>query len=142
MTRISVGYTEQMIDKHINKERIEVLRIPNDIKKGRTKVDLKRIPKSFRLGTGHTIFFHDKIGFLKKHYEALTEECIKRGFTPTDYSDAFNDIPSHLMNDYTPTEYDRRIVRERITERLKTMQHLKYYREPITIEEAINKLNE
>ena len=140
MTRISVGYTKQMVDKHINKERIEVLRIPNDIKNGRTKVDLKRIPKDFRLGTGHAIFFHDKVLFLKKHYEALTEECIKRGFNPTDYSDTFNDIPIHLMNDYTPTKYDIQIVRERITERLKTMKNLKYYREPITVEEAINKL--
>lgn len=142
MTRISVGYTRQMVDKHINKERIEVLRIPNDIKNGRTKVDLKRIPKDFRLGTGHTIFFHNKVGFLKRHYEELTAECIRRGFNPTDYSDAFNNIPSHLMNDYTPTEYDRQIVRERITERLKTMSNLRFNREPITVEEAINKLND
>lgn len=142
MTRISVGYTKQMVDKHINKERIEVLRIPNDIKNGRTKVDLKRIPKDFCLGTGHTIFFHNKILFLKKHYEALTEECIRRGFNPTDYSDAFEGIPSHLMNDYEPTEYDRQIVRERITERLKGMKNLRYNKEPITIEEAIKKLEE
>lgn len=142
MTRISAGYTVQMVDKHINKERIEVLRIPNAIKNGKTKVDLRRIPKDFRLGTGHTIFFHNKIGFLKRHYEELTAEAIRRGFNPTDYSDAFNDIPSHLMNDYTPTEHDRQVVRERITERLKTMKNLRFNREPITIEEAINKLND
>lgn len=142
MTRISVGFTKQMVDKHINRERIEVLRIPNSIKSGKTKVDLKRIPKDFCLGTGHTIFFHNKILFLKLHYEALTEECIRRGFNPTDYSDAFNDIPSHLMNDYIPTEHDKQIVRERITERLKTMLNLRYNKKPITIEEAINKLND
>jgi deoxyribonuclease (pyrimidine dimer) len=140
MTRISVGFNKQMVDKHINKERIEVLRIPNDIKNGRTKVDLKRIPKDFKLGTGHTIFFHNKIGFLKRHYEELTAECIRRGFNPTDYSDAFNDIPSHLMNDYEPTEHDIQIVRERITERLQTMKNLKYNREPISLEDAIKKL--
>ena len=142
MTRISVGFVKQCVDKHINKERTEVLRIPNAIKKGTAKVDLKKIPKDFRLGSGHVTFFYNKIGFLKKHYEALTEECIRRGFNPTDYSDAFNDIPSHLMNDYTPTEYDRQIVRERITERLKGMSNLRFNRKPITIEEAINKLNE
>ena len=83
-----------------------------------------------------------KCDFLKKHYEELTAECIRRGFNPTDYSDAFNDIPEHLMNDYTPTEYDRQIVRERITERLKSMSNLRYNREPITVEEAIKKLEE
>jgi hypothetical protein len=142
MTRISVGFNKHLVDKNLNRERIEVLRIPNAIKKGTAKIDLKKIPKDFRLGHLHVVFFYDKIGFLKRHYEELTAECIRRGFNPTDYSDAFEGIPEHLMNDYEPTEYDRQIVRERITERLKTMQHLKYNREPITVEEAINKLNE
>lgn len=44
------------------------------------------------------------------------------------------------MNDYEPTEHDIHIVRERITERLKGMKHLKYNREPISLEEAIKKL--
>jgi hypothetical protein len=140
MTRISVGFVKQCVDKHINKERTEVLRIPNAIKKGTAKIDLKKIPKDFRLGKLHVTFFYDKIGFLKRHYEELTAECIRRGFNPTDYSDAFNDIPSHLMNDYTPSEYDIQIVRERITDRLKTMKNLRYAKEPITVEEAIKKL--
>lgn len=139
MTRVSVGFVKQLTDKHLNRERIEVLRIPNKIKAGKYKS--KPIEK-FTLNKGHELSLMNKVGFLKKHYEALTAECIRRGFNPTDYSDAFEGIPSHLMNDYTPTEYDRQIVRERITERLKTMKHLKYYREPITIEEAINKLND
>jgi len=140
MTRVSVGFTHQLCDKHLLKERIEVLRIPNAMKKGTAKVDLRKIPKDFRLGKLHVTFFYDKVGFLKRHYEALTAECIKRGFNPTDYSDAFEDIPSHLMNDYAPSEYDIHIVRERIADRLKSMKNLKYSREPITLEEAIKKL--
>ena len=50
MTRVSAGYSRQLVDKHLNKERIEVLRIPNTIKKGTAKIDLKKIPKDFRLG--------------------------------------------------------------------------------------------
>lgn len=137
MTRVSVGFSHQLCDKHLNKERIEVLRIPNKIKAGKYKS--KPIEK-FTLNKGHELSLINKIGYLKKHYEALTAEAIKRGFNPTDYSDAFEGIPEHLMNDYTPTEYDIQIVRERITERLKTMNNLKYYREPITLDEAIKKL--
>lgn len=137
MTRVSVGFTHQLCDKHLNKERIEVLRIPNKIKAG--KYVSKPIDK-FTLNTGHELSLMNKVGFLKRHYEELTAESIRRGFNPTDYSDAFNDIPSHLMNDYTPTQHDIQIVRERITERLKKMKNLKYNREPITVEEAINKL--
>jgi len=137
MTRVSVGFTHQLCDKHLNRERIEVLRIPNKIKAN--KYVSKPIDK-FTLNKGHELSLINKVGFLKKHYEALTKECIKRGFNPTDYSDAFNDIPSHLMNDYTPTQHDIQIVRERITERLKTMKNLKYNREPITVEELILKM--
>ena len=137
MTRVSVGFVKQLTDKHLNRERIEVLRIPNKIKAGKYKS--KPIEK-FTLNKGHELSLMNKVGFLKRHYEALTAECIRRGFKPTDYSDAFNDIPSHLMNDYEPTEHDIQIVRERITERLKTMKNLKYNREPISLEEAINKL--
>ena len=139
MTRVSVGFVHQLTDKHLNKERIEVLRIPNKIKAGKYK---SKPIDAFTLNKGHELSLMNKVLFLKHHYEELTAECIRRGFNPTDYSDAFNDIPEHLMNDYTPTEYDRQIVRERITERLKTMQHLKYNREPITVEEAIKKLEE
>lgn len=139
MTRVSVGFVHQLCDKHLNKERIEVLRIPNKINQNKYKS--KPIDK-FTLGKGHELSLMNKVGFLKRHYEELTAECIRRGFNPTDYSDAFEGIPEHLMNDYEPTEYDRQIVRERITERLKTMKNLRYAKEPITLEEAINKLNE
>ena len=137
MTRVSVGFVKQLTDKHLNKERIEVLRIPNKIKAGKYK---SKPIDTFTLNKGHELSLMNKVGFLKRHYEELTAECIRRGFNPTDYSDAFNDIPSHLMNDYEPTEHDIQIVRERITERLQSMQNLKYNREPISLEDAIKKL--
>jgi len=137
MTRVSVGFTHQLCDKHLIKERIEVLRIPNKIKSNKYKS--KPLDK-FTLNKGHELSLVNKIGYLKKHYEALTAESIKRGFNVTDYSDAFIGIPEHLMNDYEPTEQDKFIVRERIIERLKTMKNLKYNREPITVEQAIDKL--
>jgi len=38
MTRISVGFNKHLVDKNLNRERIEVLRIPNAIKKGTAKL--------------------------------------------------------------------------------------------------------
>ena len=93
MTRVSVGFVHQLCDKHLNRERIEVLRIPNKIKAGKYKS--KPIDK-FTLNTGHELSLMNKVGFLKRHYEELTAECIRRGFNPTDYSDAFEGIPEHL----------------------------------------------
>ncbi len=140
MTRISVGVKpKELCDKHLNKERIEILRIPNSIKNGKAKINKNNIPKTFRLNTGHVIFFYDKIKYLHKRYNELTNECINRGFNVTDYSDAFNDIPNDLYNDYVESINDRLIVVERIKERLNTMENIKYYKKDIKLNELLLK---
>ena len=127
MTRISAGvHAKELCDAHLKKERIEILRIPNNIKSGKSKFDLKKIPKEFKLGTGHVKFFENKIKYLHNRYLELTEECQKRGFKTTDFSDSFNNIPPSLWNDYNPSVKDRKIVQERIAERLKTMKNVKF----------------
>jgi deoxyribonuclease (pyrimidine dimer) len=117
MTRINVGIpTKELVDKHLMAEHREIKRIPNCIAKGR--FDMKGQPKTFTLGTGHVKFFYDKLGYLKRRYEELYTECLIRGFNVQYYGDAWNDVPINLMGDYTPTDIDRQIIRERISERL------------------------
>lgn len=121
MTRINVGIpTKELVDKHLMAEHREIKRIPNCVAKG--KFDMKGQPKVFTLGTGHVKFFYDKLGYLKRRYEELYAECITRGFNVQYYGDAWNDVPIHLMGDYTPTNTDREIIRERISERLSKLK--------------------
>ncbi len=75
-------------------------------------------PKEFKLGSGHVKCFYDKIGYLKRRYDSIYIECLKRGYNVTDYSDCFTGIDSNLMNDYKPTQRDINIIKERIKERL------------------------
>jgi hypothetical protein len=136
MTRISVAVrSSELCDAHLIKERIEILRIPNSIKSGKAKVNLAKIPKTFTLGTGHVVFFYPRLKYLHKRYTELTEECLKRKFNVTDYSDAFHELPETLYNDYEETSADRFLLVERINERLNGMKNLKYYGEPITLEQ-------
>ena len=79
-------------------------------------VELKLVMVIF--GGLHVKFFYDKLGYLKRRYEELYAECITRGFNVQYYGDAWNDVPIELMGDYTPTNTDREIIRERISERL------------------------
>ncbi len=117
MTRINVGVKpKELVDKHLMAEHREIKRIPNCVAKG--KFDMKGQPKLFTLGTGHVKFFYDKLGYLKRRYEELYAECITRGFNVQYYGDAWSDVPIHLMGDYTPSDIDRAIIRERISERL------------------------
>lgn len=117
MTRINVGLKpSELVSKHLIAEHREIKRIPNCIKKG--KYSLDGIPKEFKLGAGHVKFFYNKLKYLHNRYIELYCECIDRGFNVTDYSNAFDDLPNELYNDYEPTKKDREIIIERINERL------------------------
>ena len=117
MTRINVGIPpKQLTNKHLIAEHRELKRIPNVVARGRC--NLKNIPPAFSLGKGHVSFFYDKLGYLRDRYRDLYNECINRGFNVQNYEASWNGIPSELMNGYTPTENDVRIITERIAERL------------------------
>jgi len=117
MTRINCGIPPaELIDKHLIAEHREIKRIPNCISKGRYSMNGQ--PDKFTLGTGHVKFFYDKLLYLRKRYEKIYNECKSRGFNVTYYGDAWEDIPEELMGDYEPNNEDRRIIRERIAERI------------------------
>lgn len=117
MTRINVSIPpKELTNKHLIAEHRELKRIPNVVAKGRC--NLKNIPQKFTLGKGHVSFFYDKLGYLKERYVSLYDECIARGFNVQNYLTSWDGVPSELMNGYTPTEEDGRIIRERIAERL------------------------
>lgn len=117
MTRINSGYPPiKLTDKHLIAEHREIKRIPNAISKGR--YNLNSIPSKFTLGKGHVSFFYDKLKYLKERYVELYQECKKRGFNVQNYESCWNGLPASLMNDYTPTEEDIKIITERINDRL------------------------
>jgi hypothetical protein len=117
MTRINCGIpVKELTNAHLLAEHREIKRIPNTVGSG--KAVIKDIPPDFRLGQGHVKFFYDKLLYLKNRYIEIYNECIERKFNVQYYIDAWDNIPISLMNDYTPTDVDREIVRDRIKERL------------------------
>lgn len=118
MTRINVGIPPaELTDKHLLAEHREIKRIPNMVKSGRAKI--VDIPKSFTLGKGHVKFFYNKMAYTQQRYQEIHKECRKRGFNIQNYNSAWYGLPTELFNNYTPTEQDIKIIKERITERLK-----------------------
>lgn len=118
MTRINVGYpVKKLTRQHLLSESREIKRIPNMVRTGRAK--LENIPEKFKLGAGHVKFFYDKLGYLLKRYREIYKECKRRGYNVTNYESAWYDLPDALMKDYTPTQHDRKIIKQRINERLK-----------------------
>jgi deoxyribonuclease (pyrimidine dimer) len=87
MTRINCAIPPyELGKKHLLSEHREIKRIPNCIRKNR--YNLKNTPKEFKLGKGHVSFFYDKLLYLKKRYEKIYKECLKRGFNVQYYGDA------------------------------------------------------
>lgn len=122
MTRINVGIPpKDLSNRHLMAEHREIKRVPNNVIK-RLKA-LKQInlgPQHFTLGTGHVLFFNDKLYYLHKRYVELREECIKRSIRVTDYEQAFLSVNSwapHLYNDWRPRKVDYEIILERLQER-------------------------
>jgi len=114
MTRINVGVgPRELPDKMLLAEHREITRIPNAIKKGRTK-NFDNLPPTFCLGTGHVRFFYDKLRYLAIRYSAIHAECRRRGFNVTDKTTAFHSLPAQLMGNYIPTETDRALIVARI----------------------------
>jgi deoxyribonuclease (pyrimidine dimer) len=117
MTRINVGYpVSNLTNKHLIAEHREIKRIPNVVSKGRYRLDTA--PKEFKLGIGHVSFFYTRLGYLKKRYIELYNECKRRGFNVQNYEDCWDGIPPELMGDYTPTEQAIQLITERIKDRL------------------------
>ena len=138
MTRINAGIKPiQVCDAHLFAEYRELKRIPNTVKSG--KAVIKNIPKVFSLNSGHVKWFYPRLKYLHKRSDMLYEELLRRGYEVQDYSNCFEDLPKELYNDWDDGEATPILV-ERIKERLKTMKNLKYYKEDISLEEAINNL--
>jgi len=120
MTRINIGIDPQeLCMQHLIAEHREIKRIPNAIKNGKAK--LTGIPETFRLGSGHVKFFYNKLGYLKDRYQLLYNECIERGYKVQNYLDAWDDIPAELMGNYEPSSADIQLIKNRIAERLQSM---------------------
>lgn len=118
MTRINVGVSPSELSRqHLLAEAREIKRVPNAVKSG--SFNMKGQPDQFTLGAGHVKFFYDKLGYLKKRYLSLHQECIKRGYNVTNFSSAWDGVPPEMMGEYTPTLKDREIILQRIKERTK-----------------------
>ena len=117
MTRINAGINPASLTRqHLLAEHREIKRIPNMVASGRA--NLTNIPEVFTLGTGHVKFFYNKLGYLLSRYRSIYSECVRRGYNVTDYTDAWSDIPSELMNDWQPSRADAAIVAQRIRSKL------------------------
>lgn len=96
MTRINAKIKPaDLIDQHLLAEYREIVRIPNTVKANLDNAykKVKQAPQTFKLGTGHVIYFYDKIKFLHERFLLLKEELQSREIETNMTDEMFYDIP-------------------------------------------------
>ena len=123
LTRINIVPTEELSDQHLVAEYRELFMVGSalarTLKSPNRDKSLSSIPEKFTLNTGHVKFFYNKGKYLHKRYIALQEEMKARGMNP-DPERVFKreQWPDELYNDWTPSEQEQAILRERLQERI------------------------
>ena len=123
MTRINTISVQELHTKHLVAEYRELPRIFGVAKKAEERGFLPatyKIPDNFTLGTGHVKFFSNKLLFLINRFNDLVAKCQARGINVQHTSVNYNNMPKNKLwfNDWIPTEESKRLIRERIAERI------------------------
>jgi deoxyribonuclease (pyrimidine dimer) len=131
MTRINTIDVRFLTDQHLRAEYLEYMFAVDVIYKSFRSRKLDGIPAKYVLGTGHILFFKDKLLYLKNRHERIKEELRHRGFRLNLTLD-FRDLPTFLFNDWMPSLEDIITNFDRVFERVMLKpEWYRYYRQEI-----------
>ena len=127
MTRINVINVKLLTDQHLFAEYREITRIFSLVKQACEKYPqgeiLAKIPPTYRLNTGHVLFFYNKLEFIEKRYFALRDEVLRRGFNVTLKDDIVKFrqvIKPCFYQDFLPSPTDVEVNVGRLVEKIET----------------------
>lgn len=122
MTRINLVDPTELHQKHLVAEYKEIVRVFALSRKAQFDVmrGKRDLPTEYTLGTGHVLFFYNKLGFILSRYKQLTQEMLRRGYSPNPIgeSELVFKIDKKMFGDYIPTEKAIGVNRQRIQERM------------------------
>ena len=118
MTRINLIDPKILTDQHLNAERVESTMALASARRSLQSRNGLRSSNVFTLNAGHVIFFHKRLGYLKRRFFELSEEMKRRGMNPQSPWPDDSWARADMWEDYTPTEADCNIIKARIRDRL------------------------
>jgi len=104
---------------HLTAEKHEITRVFGLARKAQYEMHKKKQPAAYTLGTGHVLYFYDKLKFIAKRYDSLCTEMKKRGYNCNQIpeQELLAGIGKHMQWDYVPTAEAIAINKQRIKER-------------------------
>ncbi|MDO4427630.1 MAG: pyrimidine dimer DNA glycosylase/endonuclease V [Moraxella sp.] len=125
MTRVNIIPVQELTDQHLFAEYREITRLFALVKQACDKypIDavLKKVVSTYRLSTGHILFFYDKLGYIERRYFELKDEVLKRRFNVSlkdDIVEFRQVIDKRFYNDFTPSQSDMAINIDRLIEKI------------------------
>ncbi len=122
MTRINLVNPTELHQKHLVAEYKEIVRVFALSRK--SQFDIMRgkrdIPHEYVLGTGHVLFFYNKLQFIADRYTCLINEMRRRGYSPNPIpmDELTSKIDKKMFGNYIPTEKAIALNRARIADRM------------------------
>jgi deoxyribonuclease (pyrimidine dimer) len=131
MVRINLIKPKFLSDQHLIAEYNEILMLFGYVKKHPNThfKQLSKIPKNYKLGEGHILFFKDKLIYLRNRHESIKKEMYKRGFKCR-IKINLEIYNKKLMNNWKPSNTDKEIIKKRIMNKINLKpKYYRYYKE-------------
>lgn len=119
MTRINLVDPEVLSNKHLVAEYHELPRIFGLCRKrvNAGTMHKVKIPTRYTMGTGHVVFFYDKLQFLVNRYNLLQKEMFRRGYKARYDSTGLTDGLEQYCNNWRPHINDVQVSFNRLCEK-------------------------
>ncbi len=128
MVRINLINPKFLADQHLIAEYNEILMLFGYVRK-HPHTHFNDIPKNYKLGQGHILFFKNKLRYLKKRFELIKKEMFRRGFSGKKEIN-LEGIDKELLNDWKVLGKDKVIIKSRLMEKINLKpSYYRYYGE-------------
>ena len=128
MVRINIIPPKYLTDQHLIAEYNEILMLLGHVKKN-PHIEIENLPKEYRLGEGHILFFRNKLKYLKKRFNKIKREMRRRKFKPKKDID-LTCFDKNLRKNWKPSRKDKEKIKNRLKEKIRLKpDYYTYYRE-------------
>lgn len=128
MVRINLINPKFLADQHLIAEYNEILMLFGYVRK-HPHTHFSQIPRNYKLGQGHILFFKNKLKYLEKRFELIKKEMKRRNFVGKKKV-SFEGIDKNLIKNWKPFDSDKEIIKKRLIEKINLKPtYYRYYRE-------------
>ncbi len=126
MVRINLINPKFLADQHLIAEYNEILMLLGYVQKNPNLI-LSKIPKKYKLGEGHILFFKNKLKYLERRFEIIKKEMNKRGFNCR-IKINIKKFDKNLVNEWNPKSADKEIIKKRLIKKINLKpSYYRYY---------------